>query len=367
MAFMRARKRTASAALAAATALVTAGALLTGCSAVAPPDGGAAAATPERYSGDEELLEVVRTSFRGPDEVAAVAYVADGEIRTAFVRAEPETRFEIGSITKTFTGLLLAEAIERGEVALDDPIGQYLDLDGAPIADVPLGAFAAHRSGLQTFPSDPDWQAAALELDEQGKDPIDESLDELLELARAEQLPPEPEPEYSNFGAALLGQAVAAAAGMEYADLLEERILEPLDLDETSLPVEDDDVPDELAQGTMPDGRDAEPSTLAAFAPAGGIVTTVEDLARYAQAVIDGTFADSPALEQNPMGDDGIGYLWGVSSEGGHDFVSHGGMTAGFTSSLLIDRTAGTAAIVFVNRGGRPIDDIAQRVLTELG
>ncbi len=353
--------------LAAATAMVTAGAVMTGCSAVAPPDGGAAAETRERYSGDEELLEVVRSSFRGPDDIAAVAVVSDGEIRTAFVRAEPETRFEVGSITKTFTGLLLAEAIERGEASLDDPIGEYLDLDGAPIADVPLGAFAAHRSGLQVFPSDPDWQAAALELDEQGKDAIDETLDELLELARAEQLPADPGFEYSNFGAALLGQAVAAAAGMEYADLLEDRILEPLDLDETSLPVEDDEVPHELARGVMPDGRDAEPSTLAAFAPAGGIVARVDDLARYAQAVIDGPFADSAALEQNPMGDDGIGYLWGLSSEGGHEFVSHGGMTAGFTSSLLIDRTAGTAAIVFVNRGGRPVDDLPKRVLAELG
>ena len=67
------------------------------------------------------------------------------------------------------------------------------------------------------------------------------------------------------------------------------------------------------------------------------------------------------------MGDDGIGYLWGLSSDGGHELVSHGGMTSGFTSSLLIDRTTGTAAIVFVNRGGRPVDDLAQRVLAELG
>ncbi|GGI45182.1 CubicO group peptidase (beta-lactamase class C family) [Agromyces flavus] len=339
-------------------------AVMAGCSAGAPQAEEAGAST--RYSGDEELLQVIRPSFSGPDDIAAVALVADGEVRTAFVRADAETRFEIGSITKTFTGLLLAEAIERGEVALDDPLGIHLDLDDAPVADVTLGALATHQSGLPIFPSDPEWQQEAAALDAEGKDAVDETLDELLALARAEQLPNDPTTAYSNFGAALAGQALAAAAGTEYRDILAERILEPLGLEDTSLPIEDDDHVKGLAQGFTGDRRKADPSTLGAFAPAGGIVTTVEDLARYAQGVIDGPYAGSAALEPNPFGDGDYGYFWALSSRGDRDLVSHDGMTTGFTSALLIDRTAGTAAIVFVNRSSRPVHEVARDLLGQV-
>ena len=72
-------------------------------------------------------------------------------------RLRADTRFEIGSVTKTFTGLLLADMAERGEVDLSDPIGSYLpdsvdtpDADGQPIE---LRHLAIHTSGLPHLPS----------------------------------------------------------------------------------------------------------------------------------------------------------------------------------------------------------------------
>ncbi|MFE5670222.1 serine hydrolase domain-containing protein [Agromyces sp. NPDC056523] len=346
--------------------------MTSGCSAMSPEaeaeaeagaeaDGGTAAGP----TGDDALLRAIRPSFTQPDDVVAVALLDGDQVRTAFIDASHYTVFETGSITKTFTGLLLAEAIERGEVELDDTLGEHLDLGTSPAVSVTLGDLAAHRSGLPTFPSDPAWRERIEPGFLAGEDVIDESVDELLAEAAAETLPPEPEPMYSNMGAALVGQALAAAAGTEYRDLLTERILEPLALDGASLPVEDDEVPAGLAQGRTADGAPAEPSTLGAYAPAGGIAATVDDLVAYAAAVIDGPFADSAALEPRPGLDGGsIGYFWGVTDEGGHRFVEHDGMTAGFGSSLVIDLTAGTAAVILVNRADGSATGVARTLLS---
>lgn len=314
--------------------------------------------------GDAELLRAIRPTFSDPDDMVAVAVVDRAGFRTAFIGADEDTAFEIGSITKTFTGLLLAEAVERGEVDLDDAVGEYLDLGRSPAASATFEELATHRSGLPTFPSDPEWVAEVERGFDSGEDVLDESVPELLALARAEPVAPDAGPQYSNLGAALTGHALAAAAGTDYATLLEERILDPLGLDGASLPVEDDEVPASLAPGFLADGRPAEPSTLGAFAPAGGIVATVDDLAAYARAVIDGPFADSAALEPLARWEGSeIGAFWSLSTGyAGHDYASHGGLTAGFGSSLLVDRTAGRAVIVLAN-SGEVVDSLAEDLL----
>lgn len=314
--------------------------------------------------GDAELLAAIRPTFSDPDDMVAVAVVDRDGVRTAFIGADEDTAFEIGSITKTFTGLLLAEAVERGEVDLDDAVGDYLDLGRSPAASATFEELATHRSGLPIFPSDPEWNAEVERGFRAGEDVLDESVPELLALARAEPVAPDARPQYSNLGAALTGHALAAAAGTDYPTLLQERILDALVLEGASLPVEDDEVPASLAPGFLADGRPADPSTLGAFAPAGGIVATVDDLVAYARAVIDGPFADSAALE--PLAEwsgSEIGAFWSLSTGyGGHDYASHGGLTAGFGSSLVIDRTAGRAVIVLAN-SGEVVDALAEDLL----
>jgi CubicO group peptidase (beta-lactamase class C family) len=349
--------------LAAPAAVLLALAGFTGCqpdraSGAAEPT---ASATPEN---DADLLSAIRPTFSDQDDRAVVAVVEGDDVRTAFVGAGEDTAFEIGSVSKTFIGLLLAEAVERGEVAADDRIGRYLDLGDSPAASATFEELATHRSGLPTFPSDPEWTASVEDGYLAGEDVLDETVPELLALARAEPIAPDAPPQYSNLGAALAGQALAAAAGTDYAALLEERILHPLGLDATSLPVEDDQVPASLAPGFLADGRPAEPSTLAAFAPAGGIVATVGDLAAYARGVIDGPFADSPALEPVTASDGSeMGWFWVLSTGyDDHELASHGGLTAGFAASLVIDRTVGRAVIVLSNTG-EPVDALAEDLM----
>ena len=270
---------------------------LTGCVASASaPDPETPAAGAAGASGDEELLRLIRPSFTDPTDRVAVAVIDGDEVRTAFIDADETTVFEIGSITKVFTGELLAEAIERGEVEHADTLGQYLDLGHAPVASVTLRDLAAHRSGLATFPDDPEWGAHVMAEYEAGRDPFDENLEEVLELARGMDLATPGQFSYSNIGATLLGHALAAAAGTDYQTLLSDRLLDPLGLEHASLPLTDDEVPEPHAGGYDTEGVAVEPSTLAAFAPAGGTHASIDDLVTFAQAVIDDDIVTSLML-----------------------------------------------------------------------
>jgi CubicO group peptidase (beta-lactamase class C family) len=339
--------------------------MLTGCVAPSPsPSTKTAAST---SSGDEELLDLIRPSFIDSSDRAAVAVIEGGEVRTAFIDADDTTVFEIGSITKVFTGELLAEAVERGEVELTDALGEHLDLGDAPVASVNLRDLAAHRSGLATFPDDPAFVERVTADYEAGRDPFDERLDEVLEAARGMELTTAGTFSYSNMGATLLGHALAAAAGTDYQTLLSDRLLDPLDLEHASLPLTDDELSDAHAGGFDAEGDPVEPSTLAGYAPAGGIHATIGDLVTFATAVIDGPLAGSAAQTDtiNLSGGSRIGYFWSVDQSGGRTIVSHNGQTLGFSSAMLIDLQAGRAAIVLSNQA-ELVDDVAATLLAHL-
>ncbi|MBM7503286.1 serine hydrolase domain-containing protein [Agromyces aurantiacus] len=344
---------------------------LSGCVAGAPATGADStppATTDGGTSGDAELLRLIRPSFLAPTDRVAVAVIDDDGVRTAFIDADHSTTFEIGSITKPFTGELLALAIERGEVRADDPVGRYLDLGDAPVASVTLRDLAAHRGGIPTFPTDPEWVERVSAAIESGEDGIDETVDEMLAEARGVEVAPGRGFSYSNMGAALVGQALAAAAGTDYRSLVTERLLEPLGLDGASLPLTGEEVPASHAGGFAEDGDAVAPSSLAAYAPAGGIDATIDDLAVFAQAVLDGPLTGSAAQSDLIEVGDGsrIGYFWNVRDDGEHRIVSHNGMTLGFASVLLIDTTDGTAAIVLSNRQAS-VDDVGATLLAHLG
>lgn len=358
----------------AVTAAVASGCLVLTLSACAPPvasDPVASTATlPGGYTGDAALAELLRPSFASVDPAPAVAAAvieADGTVRTVFHGADESSVFEIGSITKTFTGELVAEAIARGEVELDDTLDEHLDLAGTPVGELAIADLVTHSSGLPTFPDhDEAWLDRLRAAYEAGQDGIDETLDELL--AEARSVPATsiaPERQYSNLGAALVGQALAAAAGTDYPTLLEDRLFGPLGLDDASLPLVDSEVPTGHLGGAGEAGDPAEPTTLAAYAPAGGIHATLGDLVAYAEAVIDGPLTGSAAQQAHGEVTD-TGYFWGLQQVGDHAVVEHGGMTNGFSSMLFIDTTAGTASIVLVNRN-LGLEGVAETLIAATG
>jgi CubicO group peptidase (beta-lactamase class C family) len=328
--------------------------ILTGC--IGPPadtvDGGGG--DPTGAAAETTLEHDVRTTFDDDFERAAVAVVDDGEVETVFAQADEDTMFEIGSLTKVLTGELLAMAVERGEVALDDPLGRYLPLGDAPAASVTLVSLATHSSGLPAEPTDAAWVAEADAAFAARHNPFNSTLDELLELTRHQALTVSEEPVYSNLGAALLGHALAAAAGTDYATLLETRVFEPLGMDHAVLVQSPEQVPTEHAGGFTTIGQPVDPWFGSGFAPAGAVHATLDDVVALAQAVIDGPLSDSAALEPAAPGfnaQDRLGYFWWLVDERPRTLTAHQGFTGGFASSLMIDRDAEQASIVLVNVG----------------
>ena len=198
-----------------------------------------------------------------------------------------KTMFEIGSITKLFTALLLSDMANRGEVRLDEPVAELLPagtrvpvLDGRAIT---LRDLASHHSGLPRRPTNLRWE-------DRPDDPYAgytaENLYQFLathELIRT----PRDSFEYSNVGVGLLGHALVLRAGATgYESLIRARILDPLRMDDTVFAI-----PSRLAANVASahdDSLDPVPDwTFDVLAGAGGLHSNLSDLLRFMDAVCD--------------------------------------------------------------------------------
>lgn len=262
--------------------------------------------------------------------------------------------FEIGSITKTFTALLLADAVHERRLALDGAVEEVLpgirlrDSDDEPIRWVDL---ATHRAGL---PRLPDNLAPA--------DPADPYADydeaRLLDYLRRQRAtrPRNSRWEYSNLGYGLLGHALARAAGMPYPDLLQRRVLTPLGLDD-AVWARRGTRPAALVDGHGADGQVVPHWHFDVMAPAGGLLMGGAGLARYAQAAVGAV--DSPLREAfelaqrehaaGPGAMNPIGLAWLRAPLNGRTVLNHDGGTFGFSSSLWLDPSRRRATAVLAN------------------
>jgi len=310
----------------------------------------------------------------------AIGVLRDGERRVfAFGSARPDSVFEIESITKTFTGLMLAQLIEQGRVAADQPVRELLP-DGsvaAPAGDeITLLDLATQRSGLPRMPdnfapSDPtnpyaDYDAARLYAYLAGHG-----------LAR----PSDAEFGYSNLGLGLLGQALAERAGVDYAELLRELVTEPLCLRETTVALSAEQRA-RLIPGLGLDGRPASLWDFDALAGAGAIRSTAGDLLEYLAVQLDpdaacpapdapsrSTLAAAVRRSQEPRADGPsntrIALAWFHNERSGTYW--HNGGTGGYNSFAFFNPAQRYAAVVLVNRTPAPrgralADDLAQHI-----
>ena len=257
-------------------------------------------------------------------------------------RPDGDTLYEIGSISKVFTALLLADAATRGELSLDDSVSRWLpqgrtinDLDeGDPIR---LHHLATHTSGLARMPANFAPKDPYVPYEDYG---IDRLLDELEHLWVADT--PGAKYGYSNLGAGLLGMIVTRAASADsYEELLLERICGPLALTDTRVTVPDDDH-ERFAGPHDPDGRAVKRWALAALVGAGGIRSSVNDLLRFGAAQLRPEATElGPAISlthevRHPFdAGGGMALGWHVSPVGIH---WHNGQTGGYHGFLAVDR-----------------------------
>ncbi len=301
-------------------------------------------------TGDTELAARARPLLPGALDRVSVAVVDGTTVTYAHFGANEHTEYEIGSLTKTFTALLFADAIRRGEVTADTKLGALLPLDGAPVADVTLAELASHRAGLsaQGMQRDAALPFALRYL--RHKNPFVQDADGLLAIARKATLTNRGALVYSNLGVALLGQGLAAAAHMDYAQLVQERLFIPLGMEASSLPLTADNLASDAPTGYSASGIAEAPWTINGWTPAGGARSTAADMVRYAQALLDGAAPGMDALTPRwEFGAQQIGYVWQTQDYQGHTVTFKNGLTGGFTSKIILDRAHQRAVIVLSN------------------
>jgi CubicO group peptidase (beta-lactamase class C family) len=321
--------------------------------------------------------------------------VRDGEACTGGAGgADPRTIFQVGSVTKVFTALLLADMAERGEVRLSDPAARYLP-GARDVADpVTLADLATHTSGLPRLPGGLFWSA----LLSPGGDPYARYPASWFRRAarRALLAGSSGSPyAYSNFGYGLLGYLLGRAAGSDYETLVATRVCGPLGLTDTTFAVPGPSR-DRKAQGYQAGGRQAEGRKarravpdwrMGALAGAGGLYSTSADLARFLRACLAAAGAPGgpggaggpardgplgPAIRaalapRQPVPGGDIGLAWHHTRRDGHRIIWHNGMTGGFSAMVAFDPDRGLGVAALANSGGRPPSPLDAAVMAALG
>lgn len=271
--------------------------------------------------------------------------------------SEPDgdTVFEIGSITKAFTAILLAEMATRSEVDLDGPVqgllGPEVRMPARQGAEIALSHLATHSSGLPRLPDN-------LDPEDPANPYADYSAERLHEFLSTHELSRDigEEVEYSNLGVGLLGYALAREKDTDYETLLKQRVLGPLGMGDTSVSLTDS-MRARLAPGH---GLALEPVKgwdLRALAGAGGLRSTVNDLLTFVEAnvgLVHSPLQEAIALTHRPRREFpgagmAIGLAWIVRSEHGREFIWHNGGTGGYRSFLGFVRDSRTGVVVLSN------------------
>ena len=290
--------------------------------------------------------------------VALVSLRTPAHVRFAGIGASDATPMEIGSLTKAMTGLVIADSVRRGEIRMDAPISTYLpQMADSPAGTVTMHELVTHTAGYAAFGATAlrraTWSAPL------GRNFLDGELSELYGDARQGTLETRGTYSYSTLGAAIAGQAVAAAAGMTYPDLMQARLFGPLGMTHTFIQGAHALVPG----GWSTSGLAVQPWLLGAYAPGGGGVSTARDLAILATALLDGSAPGMSALDPTAASTQTytrVGVFWHTSTlPTGTTITWHGGQTGGYTTYFGLDRAAGTAAIV--------LSDVANPATDALG
>ncbi len=281
-----------------------------------------------------------------------------------------KTIFEIGSVTKVFTSLLLADMVQRGEVALADPVAKFLP-KGVRVPQrndrsITLQDLASQTSGLPRMPGN-----------FAPKDPAnpyaDYTAEQLFQFLSSYELTRDigSQYEYSNLGVGLLGQALARRAGLTYEDLVRTRICVPLGMKSTGVTLTSE------MKARLAAGHDATLSPVAnwdlpTLAGAGALRSDAEDLLDFLAAFLG--YSDSklaPAMAamlvpRKPTGMSGLDIAlgWHISTKDASELIWHNGGTGGYRSFIGFNPKARVGVVVLSNssnEGGG--DDIGRHIL----
>lgn len=268
----------------------------------------------------------------------------------------PDTQFELGSVTKVFTALLLAESERLGKVSRLDPAAKYLipatDPAQGNLARITLLALSTHTAGLPRMP--PNFGTDPTNPDPYATYDRSKLIDALRTAGPV--APVGKAMNYSNFGAAVLGEALASAWGTTYADALRTHVLTPLHMNATSIGLAGSPPPSDLAPGHVL-GKTVPNWTFQAFAAAGALRTSARDMAIFLSACLGkddrplGAAFDATLQPQFPAEEVGghIGLGWMLADDAQPVVAWHNGATAGSHTFVAFSREKGIGIAILAN------------------
>ncbi len=342
--------------------------LLTASGAAQPPDSEIRKILIERIDSFHQGVGIVV----GVVDARGRRIVAYGSLDKGDARPlNGDTVFEIGSATKVFTSLLLADMVQRGEVALADPVAKYLpaevkvpERNGRSITLLDL---STHTSGLPRMPSNFQPKNSANPY-------ADYTVKQLYDFLSGYQLTRDigSKFEYSNLGGGLLGQALAHRAGMDYESLVQARITGPLGMHSTAIAL----TPDMKARLAIGHNTNLEATSnwdLPALAGAGALRSTANDMLTFLAANLGYVKSPlAPAMAsmlavRRPTGVGGLGEIglgWLVAKSSENEIVWHNGGTGGYRSFVGFEPKTGAGVVVLSNTFTTAgVDDIGMHLL----
>ena len=333
----------------------------------------------EAFPTNAEISEMLRERLEGgPKGVGIVVGLVDEQgprvvvygqaAENGKVALNGDTLFEIGSVTKVFTSIILADMVEHGEVKLDDAISRFLPaslkcptFQGHPIT---LASLATQSSGLPRLPDN-------MQPEDAGNPYADYSVERLYAFLSNYTLTRDvgAKYEYSNLGVGLLGHLLALAARTNYEALVLTRVCLPLGLTNTVITLTPP-LRARLAEGHDANGEPVENWDLPTLAGAGALRSTANDLLRFLSANLG--FEPTPLdaavkLARQPRADTGtpelkIGLGWNISTRYGTEITWHNGGTGGYRSFVGFTLQPRRGVVVLAN-SFKNIDDLGYHLL----
>jgi len=326
---------------------------------------------------DHDLAAALKSGDLAPSIGTGVSIaVVDHGVRRSFTYgvARQDSIYEIGSITKTFTGLILSQMVEQGKVKFDDPVRELLPpgtVQKPAGSEITLLDLATQHSGLPRMPDN------FTPADESNPYADYHAANMYAFLAKHGVAKPDKAPFlYSNYGFGLLGQALSVRAGEPYPQLLKDQVLDPLGMHDTTIALS----PAQQARflpGHTGDHQPAHAWDLDAFAGAGAIRSTASDMLTYVEAnlhpeavkpantsaaakTISSALIQQHELRADSFGGQRIALAWLYDPATGNYW--HNGATGGFSAYAFFNPKSDYAAVVLVNITVEPRGSFADRI-----
>lgn len=329
----------------------------------------------EKSTKIEQAVTAFMSRLNAPG--LSIAVVTDNQLRWQqgygmadvenFVPAKANTVYRLASVSKPITAVAVMQLVERGKIDLDAPVQRYVPSFPQKAYPVTIRDLLRHTSGIRHYKGD-----------EEQSTRYYSSLTEALGMFKNDPLEHQPGLKftYSTYGYTLLGAVVEAATGMKFTDYLRENIFKPAGMSHTRADSIHEIIPNRARGYVKTDKGELVNAGLADTSykiPGGGLVSTGEDMAKFAIAVQNGTLVKKETFEQMstsqvrkevwdrtfaaqkiPFGKQlpSYGFGWVIGTEKRKDAVWHGGVQQGVTTLVYILPKERFALVVLMDLEG---------------